>query len=142
MNICRQRLAVFWPNGYETMTKWVYLITGGVAGTVVRYVLSGVVSEAAGTCFPYGTFVVNLAGCFLIGFLSVLADEKFILGPDMKMLLMVGFCGAFTTFSTFMLETGNLIKNGETLRAFTNVLLSVIVGFLVFRLGILVAELI
>jgi fluoride exporter len=124
------------------MTKWAYLIAGGVAGTAARYVLSGLVYEAAGTNFPYGTFVVNLVGCFLIGLFSVLADEKFVLGPQIKILLMAGFCGAFTTFSTFMLETGNLIKDGETARALANVLLSVTVGFVAFRVGILLGELI
>ena len=122
------------------MTKWVYLIIGGVAGTVARYLLSGMVSEAAGAGFPYGTFVVNLIGCFLIGLFSALADEKFIFGPEMKLLLIAGFCGAFTTFSTFMLETANLIKDGEGMRAFDNVLLSVVAGFLVFRLGMLAGE--
>lgn len=122
------------------MTKWAYLIVGGIAGTVARYVLSGFVSEAAGTNFPYGTFVVNLVGCFLIGVFSALADDRFVLGPEMKILLIAGFCGAFTTFSTFILETAHLIHNGETTRAFTNVLLSVVVGFLVFRLGMLMGD--
>ena len=120
--------------------KWIYLAAGGVAGTFARYLLAGVVYSALGTGFPYGTLVVNLTGCFLIGFLAVLAEEKFLLGPSARLLLMVGFCGAFTTFSTFMLETANLIRDGESGRAFLNVLASVVVGFLVFRLGVFLAE--
>jgi CrcB protein len=120
--------------------KWFSLIFGGVAGTLARYFLSGVVYQFWGTNFPYGTFVVNLLGCFLIGLLAVVAEEKFLLGPNGRLLLMVGFCGAFTTFSTFMLETANLMKDGQTLQAFWNVMLSVMIGFLVFRLGVLVGE--
>ncbi len=122
--------------------KWINLIIGGVAGTVARYVLAGAVYQAFGTDFPYGTLAVNLIGCFAIGFLAALAEEKFLLGPNARLLLMAGFCGAFTTFSTFMLETANLMKDGETLRAFMNVVISIIVGFIVFRLGVLIGELI
>jgi CrcB protein len=124
------------------MEKWFYLIGGGVLGTVARYVLAGVIYQKAGTDFPYGTMVVNLIGCFLIGFFDTIFQEKFLLSPIMRIFLMAGFCGAFTTFSTFMLETGNLIRDGETLRAFLNVFLSVAAGFIVFRLGILLGEII
>lgn len=120
--------------------KWMSLVAGGVAGTVSRYLLAGIVYRFGGTDFPYGTLVVNLIGCFLIGFLAVLAEEKFLLSPNMRLLLMAGFCGAFTTFSTFMLETANLIKEGQTWGAFANVAISVMVGFIVFRLGVLLGE--
>lgn len=120
--------------------RWIQLAVGGVAGTFARYLLAGAVYSVLGAGFPYGTLVVNLSGCFLIGFLASVAEEKFFLGPSARLLLMIGFCGAFTTFSTFMLETANLIKNGETFRAFLNVLLSVIVGFFVFRIGVFLAE--
>ena len=122
------------------MMRWVCLAVGGVAGTFARYLLAGVIYRIAGTGFPYGTLVVNLTGCWLIGFLATLAQEKFLLGPNARLLLMVGFCGAFTTFSTFMLETVNLMKDGETWRAFLNVVASVIVGFLAFKAGVVLAE--
>ncbi|MCM8794536.1 MAG: fluoride efflux transporter CrcB [Candidatus Omnitrophica bacterium] len=121
--------------------KWLPLAVGGVAGTFARYALAGFVYTLFGTDFPYGTLAVNLSGCFLIGFLASIAEEKFLLGPPGRLLLMIGFCGAFTTFSTFMLETANLIKDGETFRAFLNVLLSVVAGFFVFRIGVFLAEL-
>jgi len=124
------------------MEKWFYLIGGGILGTVARYVLAGVVYQKIGTDFPYGTLIVNLIGCFLIGFFDTIFQEKFLFSPILRIFLMVGFCGAFTTFSTFMLETGNLIRDGETLRAFLNVILSVVLGFVVFRLGILLGEII
>ena len=122
--------------------KWINLIVGGVVGTVARYVLAGAVYQVLGTNFPYGTLAVNLTGCFVIGFLAALAEEKFLLSSNARLLLMAGFCGAFTTFSTFILETANLIKDGETLRAFINVAVSVIIGFMIFRLGVLIGELI
>ncbi len=120
--------------------KWIYLVIGGIAGTLCRYVLSGVVYKTTGTSFPYGTLIVNLSGCLFIGFLSAQSDEKFMLGPEMKLLWMAGFCGAFTTFSTFMLETSNLLKDGESLRAFSNVMASVALGFLCFRAGVMLGR--
>ena len=117
------------------MLKLVYLTIGGITGTFARYFLSGLIYKITGTGFPYGTLVINLTGCFLIGLFAALSDERLILGPDMRVMLMAGFCGAFTTFSTFMLETGNLVKDAEWLRAFGNVFVSVLVGFILFRLG-------
>ena len=124
------------------MEKWYYLIGGGVLGTLARYVLASAIYQKTGTGFPYGTLVVNLIGCFLIGFFDTIFHEKFVLSPILRVFLMAGFCGAFTTFSAFILETGNLIRDGETLRAFLNVILSVIIGFIVFRLGVLLGEII
>ncbi len=124
------------------MVKIFNLVIGGIAGTLARYVLAGFVYKVWGTDFPYGTLAVNLSGCFIIGFLVSISENKFLLGTNAKMLLMIGFCGAFTTFSTFMLETSNLIKDGQSLRAFVNVLVSVVVGFVIFRIGVLLGEVI
>ena len=122
------------------MIKYLNLIVGGMAGTLARYALSGIIYQILGTNFPYGTLVVNLSGCFLVGFLASLAEEKFLLGPNARLLLMVGFCGAFTTFSTLIFETANLIKDGESLRAFFNISISVVAGFFLFKLGVILAE--
>jgi len=124
------------------LIKLLYLMIGGITGTFARYFLSGFIYKFTGTDFPYGTLVINLIGCFLIGIFATLSDEKLILGPDMRVMLMAGFCGAFTTFSTFILETGNLVKDAEWLRAFGNVFLSVIIGFILFRLGVWIGKVI
>ncbi|MFA5336212.1 MAG: fluoride efflux transporter CrcB [Candidatus Omnitrophota bacterium] len=124
------------------MTNLAQLLIGGALGTVSRYAMSIIVYRAAGADFPYGTLAVNLTGCFLMGFLAAITEERFVFGSNIRVFLMIGFCGAFTTFSTFILETANLIKDGESSRALLNVLLSVIVGFMVFRLGLLAGELV
>ena len=122
--------------------KWFYLFLGGGVGTVARYALGGAVYGWLGARFPFGTLAVNLLGCFLAGFLTALTDEKFLLSPEMRVLLLIGFLGGFTTFSSFMLETANLIKDGQAMAAFGNVALSVCIGFVVFRFGVLLAKII
>jgi CrcB protein len=122
------------------MIKLLNLIIGGAVGTVARYLLGGAVYRLMGAGFPYGTLVVNVSGCFILGILAALADKKFILGPDTRVLLMIGFCGAFTTFSTLIFESDNLLKNGQVVRALTNIFASVIIGFILYRVGGLLGE--
>lgn len=122
------------------MSKILILAVSGALGTISRYFLAGAVHQMAGASFPYGTLAVNLLGCFMVGFLAAISENKFLLNPQARLFLMIGFCGAFTTFSTFIFETANLIKEGETLQAFWNVVLSVVLGFVVFRLGVLLGD--
>ena len=124
------------------MGKIFALALGSLAGGFARYYLAGFVSRVFGTNFPHGTLAVNLTGCFLIGFFSSVSDGKFLMSPEARLLLMVGFCGAFTTFSTLMLETANLLKGGEMFQASLNIALSFILGFVVFKIGMSLARLI
>ena len=124
------------------MIKFLNLIIGGVSGTLARYLFSGFIYRIFGTTFPYGTLAVNLSGCLIVGFLASLSEKKFLLDPNARILLMVGFCGAFTTFSTFILETSNLLRDGETVRAFWNVMGCVAIGFVLFRIGFWIGEII
>jgi len=124
------------------MIKFVNLVIGGAAGTVARYLLGGAVYRFMGTSFPYGTLVVNISGCFILGILAALSDKKFMLNPDARLLLMIGFCGAFTTFSTLIFETDSLVRNGQAIRAFTNIFASVILGFMLYRVGTFIGEVI
>lgn len=123
------------------MTQILNLILGGVIGTLSRHLISGAIYKTLGTTFPYGTFAVNILGCFAVGFFASLMDEKIILNTNLRLLFMVGFCGAFTTFSTLIFESYNLIKDGDSLRALINIVLSIIIGFLVFKLGITIGDL-
>ena len=120
--------------------KWISLVAGGILGTIMRYIVSGWIYRMAGNQFPYGTLVVNLIGCFVIGFLAAFFGEKFFLGHNGQLFLVTGFCGAFTTFSALVLETATLMQDGHLLRGFLNVMLSMIFGLLVFRAGTLLAE--
>ena len=117
------------------MQKWLLLMAGGVCGTAGRYALAGAVYNWLGASFPYGTLAVNGLGCFIIGLLSALDSGRFFLDDNMKMLLAVGFCGAFTTFSTFILETAHLAKGEGVWHALANVALSLCLGVLFFVAG-------
>ncbi len=92
------------------------LALGGALGTVARYGLNGLVAQRLPT-FPLGTLVVNFSGCFLIGLLAPLA-----LKPEWRLFLMVGFCGGYTTFSSFGLQTFDLARDGEWLAVAVNVI--------------------
>jgi CrcB protein len=124
------------------MNKWLCLIVGSIAGGLARYLFAGVVSERFGARFPYGTLLVNVSGCLLIGIFNSLAEEKFLLGVNERILLMTGFCGAYTTFSTLILETSNLVKNGELGLGLLNLGVSIGAGFILFRLGELMGRVI
>lgn len=104
----------------------IYLLIalGGAVGSVFRYLVGRAVQGASATGFPIGTMVVNISGCFLIGIL-IRQFMNMQLSNDLRALLIVGFCGGFTTFSTFSAETLTLIEGGEYARAGLYVLLSV-----------------
>lgn len=115
---------------------------GGFAGALARFYISGAVARASGDDFSFlGTLSVNLIGCFLIGVLSVLASRSQ-LSPLMQKCLVTGFLGALTTFSTFALDSLNLLQAGRVGAAVANVLLNVVFGLLLVWAGLLVAPLI
>jgi CrcB protein len=100
---------------------------GGFLGSVFRYLISLIpVSEA--TVFPIKTFIINIIGCILIGAIAVSVSKNVEMSPQMLLFLKVGLCGGFTTFSTFALETADLMKAGHMGAAFLYVVLSVLVG--------------
>ncbi len=98
--------------------------------------------NGGGRSFPLGTFVINVSGSFLIGFLMTLMAERFVENPQWRLLLVVGGLGGYTTFSTFQYETGKLVMDGELGYAALNMILSVAVGFMALKLGDVIAKLI
>ena len=94
-----------------------------------------------GTAFPYGTLAVNAAGCLLLGFLGTLAEQKFLLSAQARLFWMVGLLGAFTTFSTLIDESWQLLRDGNVLVASANLFGSLVVGLLALWLGHLAASL-
>ncbi len=117
------------------MNKWVLLAGGGIAGTFLRYIVARWVPGFAGTDFPYGTLLINLSACLLLGIFNSMEEVRSLLGPQARLFLMTGFCGAYSTFSTWILETSNLLNDGEIMRALLNVFGSAIAGFILYRLG-------
>lgn len=113
---------------------------GGFLGAVARYGIALWIGQRWGRSFPLGTFVINITGSLVIGFLMPLLTERFMVNPQWRLFLAVGFLGAYTTFSTFEYETGALLKDGEWLIAGINVVLSVIVGFAALKVGEVVAK--
>lgn len=95
---------------------------GGFAGAVLRFGLSGLVHQLTPlSTFPWGTLAVNASGCFAIGLIAGAADARGAVGPDLRLFLMIGLLGGFTTFSTFGYETLAMLRDGEQLRAAANV---------------------
>ncbi len=116
---------------------------GGFVGSVLRYLVSGWVQTASKSIsFPFGTLAVNLIGCFIIGFLSYLAEERGVFTTEARLLIFVGFLGGFTTFSTFSNESFNLMRNSEHLQSFINVASHIFFGLLFVWVGRAVAYLI
>lgn len=108
------------------MTGYLFVALGSAAGGMLRYWLSNYVYKWLPVFFPFGTLTVNFIGSFIIGLLVFGLDDRGLLSPETRLLLTVGFCGGFTTFSTFSLETVNLIKNSEYLLAAINIVASVV----------------
>ena len=119
-----------------TLDKWLLVMLGGSLGAASRYAVSLLTARLFGPQFPYGTMVVNLAGCFLIGLLFALADRSRWLTPDVRLLLITGYLGALTTFSTFSLETVNAGRAGLTLQSLTNILINNLGGLSLTWLGL------
>ena len=114
---------------------WVGL--GGALGTLARYGLSGLVAVQFGETFPWGTLAVNVLGSFVIGFAAVLTapDGRLFVGPTARQFVMTGICGGFTTFSSFSLNTLNLIRDGEWGYAGLNMVGSVVLCMISVWLG-------
>jgi len=104
-------------NGRSFFLAILYIALGGVAGTLSRYGLEGWIQTRTTSGFPLGTLIVNLTGSFLIGFVLRLATGSTLISPDLRAGLTIGFCGAYTTMSTFSYESVTLLNGGDYIRA-------------------------
>lgn len=113
---------------------------GGAAGAAARFWLGGYVAERMGTKFPYGTFLINCSGSFIVGLMVTLLAERTHWSPNLRYLIPIGFVGAYTTFSTFEYETLRALQDGQVVAATLNVVLSVGIGFLSVWLGVVAGK--
>ena len=118
------------------MTKLAWLAGAGALGTLARYGVGGVVQRALGGAFPWGTLVVNALGCLLFGLVWALAEERLVISGETRVILLVGFMGAFTTFSTFAFETSAMLRDAEWSFALANVLSQNVLGIACFFAGL------
>jgi fluoride exporter len=119
------------------MMGYVWIALGGALGSIARAWLVVAVARAIGAHFPWGTILVNIVGSFVIGFFGTLTtlDSRFAVPADVRMFVMVGICGGFTTFSSFSLQTLELLRDGRVAQALGNVGLSVVLCLLAVALG-------
>jgi CrcB protein len=103
-----------------------FIAVGGALGAMMRFLSQATVYELVGKTFPLGTLFVNVTGSFLMGLLSIFLVEKFNLSADWHLAILVGVLGSFTTFSTFSIETLVLFEQGDLLKAFTNIAISIV----------------
>ena len=122
------------------MTRALLVGAGGFAGAIARYLVGAAVQRTFAPSFPWATFLVNASGCFAIGFLAVIADERFAIGPEARLFWIAGVLGGYTTFSTFGYETVLLARAGSHGLAIANALGQVLAGLLAVWAGASVAR--
>jgi fluoride exporter len=118
----------------------VYVALGGAIGTAARYLVTMAVQSRATTTFPWATWIINVSGSILLGFLMRYGLERSTAGPELRLLLTTGFCGGYTTFSTFSYETARLIEDGDWHQGTVYVAASVVVALVGTFVGFALAR--
>jgi CrcB protein len=123
------------------MERLLLLFLAGGAGTLARYGMQTIVQRLAGPAFPWGTFMVNVSGSFLFGLLWIVAADRNLLNTDARLIILTGFLGAYTTFSTFMFDTTRLFDESQFLAGGLNVVGQVIIGLMATYAGMVAGRL-
>ena len=118
------------------MEKFLLISAGAILGANARYWIGDWAAQKMGANFPYGTFIINISGSLLIGFFLTLATERLLIDPRWRLLIAVGFLGAYTTFSTFAFESFNLLAKGQWLAGLGNLFGSTVLGVAAVALGV------
>jgi CrcB protein len=118
----------------------VLIAVGGAAGTVARYLIQGWASDLTEDQLPWGTLFINVSGSFALGLLFALAIDRDVLPTELRLPLMVGFLGAYTTFSTLMLESWRLVETGALMAAIVNIVGSSLLGIVAVFAGLAVGR--
>jgi fluoride exporter len=119
----------------QIMQKTILLAFAGLVGTLLRYWLSGYVARQYGETFPWGTMAVNLIGCFVTGAVFYATEERFLINPTVRTVILIGLLGGFTTFSSYGLQTFTLLRDGEYGLATLNVVTSNVLGLFMVWAG-------
>ena len=118
------------------MDKFLIISAGAILGANARYWLGGWAAEKFGSSFPYGTMIINVSGSLILGFFMTLITDRFIVDPRWRLLVAIGFLGAYTTFSTYTYESANLILSGQVWMGLLNLLGSSLLGLMAVTAGI------
>ena len=122
------------------MQNYIYIAAGGALGSLARYWVGSAVANRMGTKFPYGTLIVNITACLILGFFLMLLGKRPGVGPEWRFLIPIGFVGAYSTFSTFEWETFSNLQTGAFLIAAVYVVLSCFLGLVAVWCGVLLAR--
>jgi fluoride exporter len=116
------------------------IAVGGAGGAIARFLVGTYIGQRMGARFPYGTFVINMSGSFLIGLIMTMLAERTHMSPQWRYFIPIGFIGAYTTFSTFEYETLRSVQDGQIIAGGLNVVLSVVIGFFLVWLGMVLGK--
>jgi CrcB protein len=122
------------------LDRYAMIAVGGALGALARYQLAAMIQARIPAGFPWGTFVVNVSGCLIMGIAATLLTDRLVVHPNWRFLIPIGFIGAYTTFSTFEYETFRAVSDGAWLIGGVNVLASVVAGYAALWLGVVLSR--